>query len=202
MAALRAAGADARFVPADVSRRDDVRRLVAQTVGWHGGVDIVVNNAAIGVYAKTIEGTDEDEWDRVIAINLKSVYACSRAAVKHMMRARSGCIINISSVSGIMGNAGQANYAASKAGIVGFTKSVAREVASRGITANAVAPGFIETAMASSLEEEVREAIRGQIPMARLGSAEEVADSVAFLVSPQASYITGQVLHVNGGLYV
>ena len=143
-----------------------------------------------------------EDWDAVIATNLTSVFRLTKACVRRMMKERRGRIVNLTSVVGVTGNPGQTNYAAAKAGLLGFTKSLARELASRGITVNAVAPGFIDTDMTRGLTEEQRTALLGQIPMARLGAAEDVAAAVAFLVSPQASYITGQTLHVNGGMYM
>jgi 3-oxoacyl-[acyl-carrier protein] reductase len=164
-----------------------------------GRLDILVNNAGITRDGLLVRMKEED-WDQVLAVNLKGAFNCLKAAAKIMIKQRSGRIINISSIVGIMGNAGQANYVASKAGLVGLTKSAARELASRNITVNAVAPGFIETAMTQNLPEKVREAMLAQIPLNRFGAPVEVAHAVAFLASDQAAYITGQVMHVNGGM--
>lgn len=190
-------------VPACMDIRDmkDVARTVKEILDETSRIDILVNNAGLR-NDKLLVRTGEEDWQEVIETNLSGTFFCMRQVIPAMSRKRYGRIVNITSVVGFTGNVGQANYAAAKAGMVGLTKTAAREYARRGITVNAVAPGFIETAMASSLEEKVREQIREHIPMGRLGSAEEVADAVAFLVSPKASYITGQVLHVNGGLYV
>ncbi|HVN45413.1 MAG TPA: 3-oxoacyl-ACP reductase FabG [Steroidobacteraceae bacterium] len=162
---------------------------------------ILVNNAAITRDTLLLRMKPED-WDAVIATNLTSVYRLCRACVRSMMKERRGRIVNVTSVVGLTGNPGQANYAAAKAGLLGFTKSLARELGSRGITVNAVAPGFIDTDMTRALSEAQREALLGQIPIGRLGTAAEVAAAVAFLVSPQAAYITGETLHVNGGMYM
>ena len=144
----------------------------------------------------------EEDWDLVLSINLKGAFLCTKAALKYMTKQRSGTIINIASIVGAMGNAGQANYVASKAGLIGMTKTVAREYANRNVTANAVAPGFIDTAMTQALSEQVRSDLAKQIPLGRLGSSEDVANAVRFLASPAAAYITGQVIHVNGGMYM
>ena len=185
----------------DIRDNMDITRAVKKILGETSRIDILVNNAGLR-NDKLLVRTGEEEWREVLETNLSGTFFCMRQVIPAMSRKRYGRIVNITSVVGFTGNVGQANYAAAKAGIVGLTKTAAREYARRGITVNAVAPGFIETSMASSMEEEARELIRAQIPMARLGSAEEVADAVTFLVSPKASYITGQVLHVNGDLYV
>ncbi len=198
---IRDRDGQAAAVPMDIRNSKDVARAVKEILDEASRVDILVNNAGLRI-DKLLVRTGEEEWQEVLETNLSGTFFCMRQVIPAMSRKRYGRIVNITSVVGFMGNVGQANYAAAKAGIMGLTKTAAREYARRGITVNAVAPGFIETAMASSLEEKVREQIREHIPMGRLGSAEEVADTVAFLVSPQASYITGQVLHVNGGLYV
>jgi len=198
---IRDRDGEAVAVRMDIRDNKDVARAVKEILGETSRVDILVNNAGLR-NDKLLVRTGEEEWREVLETNLSGTFFCMRQVIPAMSRKRYGRIVNITSVVGFTGNVGQANYAAAKAGIVGLTKTAAREYARRGITVNAVAPGFIETAMASSLEKEARELIRGQIPMARLGSAEEVAHSVEFLVSPRASYITGQVLHVNGGLYV
>jgi len=185
----------------DVSSRGDVDRLSKEVLARFGPVDVLVNNAGI-----TKDGLlmrmSEDEWDLVLRVNLKGVFNCSQAVIRSMIKERSGRIVNISSVAGQMGNAGQTNYAASKAGIMGFTKSLAREVGSRGITVNAVAPGYINTEMTSSLPDKLKEAFVQQIPLARVGEPEEVAEAVHWLCSGGSKYVTGQVIHVNGGLYM
>lgn len=185
----------------DIRDHKDVARAVKEILSETSRIDILVNNAGLR-NDNLLVRTKNEEWQEVLETNLSGTFFCMRQVIPAMSRKRYGRIVNISSVVGFTGNVGQANYAAAKAGIVGLTKTGAREYAKRGITVNAVAPGFIDTAMASSLEEKVREQIREHIPMGRLGSAEEVANTVAFLVSPEASYITGQVLHVNGGLYL
>jgi 3-oxoacyl-[acyl-carrier protein] reductase len=162
-------------------------------------VDILINNAGIR-RDNLMMRMKEDEFDEVVRTNVKGTYLCTRAALRPMVRARWGRIVNVSSVVGLVGNAGQANYAASKAGIVGFTKSVAREVAQRGITVNAVAPGYVETELTGSLSEDVKDRIRGQVPMGRFGEAEEVAEVVAFLAGEGAAYVTGQTIAVDGGM--
>lgn len=192
-------GRRAVAVRADVASAADCERIVETAVKEFGKIDILVNNAGI-----TRDGLlmrmDEEAWDTVITTNLKSVFACSRAASKHMMRARSGSIINISSVAGIMGNAGQTNYAASKAGIIGFTKSLARELAGRGVRVNAIAPGFITSDMTNVLGEKVREAVLQEIPMGRFGEPSDIAGAALYLASPLANYVTGTVLVVDGGM--
>jgi len=175
--------------------------MVEDAASALGKLDILVNNAGI-TRDNLIMRMKEDDWDLVLDINLKGAFLCSKAALKIMSKARTGRIINIASIVGAMGNAGQANYVASKAGLIGFTKTIAREYASRNVTANAVAPGFIDTAMTQALPEKVREDLMKQIPLARLGSPEDVAAAVKFLASDSAAYITGQVIHVNGGMYM
>lgn len=167
----------------------------------YGEVDILVNNAGI-TRDNLLMRMKDDEWDSIIETNLSSVYRLSKAVLRSMMKKRHGRIISIGSVVGTMGNAGQTNYAAAKAGLLGFTKSLAREVASRGITVNAVAPGFIETDMTHALNEDQKSGILSQVPAGRLGSAQEIASAVAFLASDEAAYITGETLHVNGGMYM
>jgi 3-oxoacyl-[acyl-carrier protein] reductase len=164
-------------------------------------IDILVNNAGIARDKLVLRMTEED-WDAVLNINLKGTFHCTKAVVKHMSKQRSGKIVNIASVVGEMGNAGQANYSASKAGVIGFTKTIAREFARRGINANAIAPGYIQTPMTDVLPEKVKEDLRRMIPLERLGQPEDVAEAVFFLVSEASSYITGQVLNVNGGIYM
>jgi 3-oxoacyl-[acyl-carrier protein] reductase len=197
--AIRQTGGDCALYQADVSDSAQAAELVKQVQSELGGLDILVNNA--GTTRDTLLMTmSEDDWDTVIATNLRSVYAVSRAAVRGMIRKRWGRIINITSVVGLTGQAGQANYAASKAGIIGFTKSLAREVASRNITVNAVAPGFIPTALTGVLSEEQRAEIIRNTPLGRMGTPEEVAWAVAFLAADRSGFITGQVLTVDGGL--
>ncbi len=186
---------------ANVAATADVTAMVDRVVDTFGRIDILVNNAGITRDGLILRMKDED-WDLVLSINLKGSFLCSRAALKYMTKQRGGTIINIASIVGAMGNAGQANYVASKAGLIGLTKTIAREYANRGITANAVAPGFIDTAMTQALSESVRQDLAKQIPMGKLGTPADVANAVRFLASPWASYITGQVVHVNGGMYM
>ena len=196
---LRRGAPDAFAVQADVSDIEQVRALVAAVSERWGGVDVLVNNAGITRDGLLMRMSEQD-FDAVLATNLKGAFACMQAVMRPMMKQRWGRIVNLSSVVGLRGNLGQANYAASKAGLIGMSKSAAKELASRGITVNCVAPGFIETDMTAVLPESVRTALLGQIPLARLGAAEEVAAAVAFLASPEAAYITGQVLCVDGGM--
>jgi len=168
-------------------------------VSAYGKLDILVNNAGV-TRDQLVMRMSDDDWDRVLSIDLKSAFLCSRAALRHMVRQRWGRIVSISSIVGIIGNAGQANYAAAKAGIIGFTKATAKEVASRNITVNAVAPGFIDTAMTQQIPEERRQEMAGKIPAGYLGTPRDVAEAVAFLVSEEARYITGHVLTVDGGI--
>jgi 3-oxoacyl-[acyl-carrier protein] reductase len=192
-------GERTHIVTANLSDRASVEALVPAAEALMGGLDILINNAGITRDNLFMRMKDE-EWDSVLAINLTSSFLLARAAVKGMMKRRFGRIIGITSVVGVTGNPGQANYCAAKAGMIGMTKSLAAEVASRGITVNCVAPGFIESAMTDALNEKQREAIMGAIPAARMGKAEEIAASVAFLASLEAAYINGQTLHVNGGM--
>ncbi|HOA23502.1 MAG TPA: 3-oxoacyl-[acyl-carrier-protein] reductase [Aggregatilineales bacterium] len=192
-------GGEAIAVQADVSDMEQAQQLVKATLDAYGGLDILVNNAGT-TRDMLLMMMSESDWDDVLRINLKSAYNCSKAALRPMMRKRYGRIINMTSVAGIAGNPGQTNYSASKAGLIGFTKSLAREVGSRNITVNAVAPGFVPTELTASLPEEIREASIQQIPLGRWGTAEEVAFAVAFLASDEASYITGHVLSVDGGM--
>ncbi len=198
---LEAKGVKTLAVRLDVSSAEDVARVILDVRDHFGRLDILVNNAGITRDGLLMRMKEED-WDSVININLKSVFLCSKEAVKVMAKQRYGRIINIASVVAFMGNPGQANYSASKAGIVGLTKTIAREYASRGITVNAVAPGFIMTAMTEALPENVREEMKKAIPLGTFGTPEDVAASVLFLASSQAGYITGQVIHVNGGMYM
>jgi 3-oxoacyl-[acyl-carrier protein] reductase len=183
----------------NVTDKDQISNLHETIKNDLGSVDILVNNAGI-TRDNILLRMKEDEWEDVINTNLSSIYKMSKLVLKGMIKKRSGRIISITSVVGVMGNAGQSNYAASKAGIIGFTKSLAREVGVRGITVNAIAPGFIETDMTDSLPENQKEALASQIPMARLGTAQEVADAALYLADDSGSYITGQTLHVNGGM--
>ncbi|MGI6127849.1 MAG: 3-oxoacyl-[acyl-carrier-protein] reductase [Planifilum sp.] len=187
------------MIQADVSRADQVDAAVKQVMERFGRIDILVNNAGI-TRDNLVLRMKEEDWDRVIDTNLKGTFLFSKAVIRPMMKQRSGRIINIGSVVGVSGNPGQANYVAAKAGVIGMTKSMARELASRGITVNAVAPGFIETDMTAVLGDEVRNQILSQIPLARFGSPEDVASAVRFLASEDAAYITGQTLHVDGGM--
>lgn len=192
-------GGEASYLAFDVADAGQVEAAVDTILKESGRLDILVNNAGI-TRDQLLVRMKEEDWDQVLAVNLKGAFNCLKAAARAMIKQRSGCIINISSVVGFMGNAGQANYVASKAGLAGLTKAAARELASRGITVNAVAPGFIDTAMTQKLPEKVREAMLAQIPLNRFGTPEEVAHVVAFLASEKAAYITGQVIHVNGGM--
>jgi len=188
-------------IKANVADVSAAEQMVKETVDKLGKIDILVNNAGI-TRDNVLLRMKPEEWDQVMEVNLKGTYACTRAALKFMFRQKNGRIVNIASITGLMGNAGQANYSASKAGIIGFTKAVAREYANRGITVNAVAPGFIDTAMTQAIPEKEREALTRQIPMERLGTPDDVAAAVYFLVSDLSRYITGQVINVNGGMYM
>jgi 3-oxoacyl-[acyl-carrier protein] reductase len=198
---IEAKGRKSLALKANVAASADVTAMIDQVVEKFGKIDILVNNAGITRDGLILRMKDED-WDLVLSINLKGSFLCTKAALKYMSKQRGGTIINIASIVGAMGNAGQANYVASKAGLIGLTKTIAREYANRGITANAVAPGFIDTAMTQALSENVRQELAKQIPMGKLGTPEDVANAVRFLASPWASYITGQVIHVNGGMYM
>jgi 3-oxoacyl-[acyl-carrier protein] reductase len=194
-------GRQSLIIQANVANSAEVAQMVDETVKTFGKVDILVNNAGI-TKDNLLMRMKEDEWDDVIAINLKGVYNCLKAVTRPMMKQRSGRIINISSVVGAIGNAGQANYVAAKSGVIGLTKSAARELASRGITVNAIAPGFIETDMTAKLGEDIQKSLLDQIPLQRLGKPEDIAHMATFLASEQASYMTGQTLHIDGGMYM
>jgi len=196
---IRAMDRNSLAITADVSSAGEVSRLVETTLDTCGRIDILVNNAGITRDQLLLRMSDED-WDRVINVNLKSVFLCTKAALRPMLKQRWGRVINLASIVGIIGNAGQANYAASKAGIIGFTKSIAKEVASRGITVNAIAPGLIDTGMTQQLNESQKQELKQQIPSGYIGSPEDIAAAAAFLASEEARYITGQVLNINGGM--
>ena len=198
---LQERGASVHGVVADAAKREDADRLVEAAKERYGRLDLLVNNAGITRDGLLIRMKDED-WDRVMEVNLRGAFLMTRAAAKLMVRQRSGRIINIASTAGAMGNPGQANYSAAKAGLIGFTKATARELAHWGILVNAVAPGLIETDMAAAIPAAAREALLAQVPLKRIGSAREVAEMVGFLAGDGAAYVTGQVLHVNGGLYM
>ena len=199
--AITSAGGEARAFRADVSDEEAATSLVKSVVATYGQLDILVNNAGI-TRDNIMARMKADDFDAVLATNLRSCWLMCRAALRVMMRARYGRIVNISSVTALMGNAGQSNYAASKAGIIGMSKSLAREIASRGITVNVVAPGFIATDMTAELSEDLLETARAHIPLGRMGQPSEVAAAVAFLASDEAKYITGQTLNVDGGMYM
>jgi len=198
---IKAMNRQSLAVLADVSLSSDVARLVEETIASYSKVDILVNNAGINRDQLLLRMSDED-WDKVLNVNLRSVFLCTRAVLRHMIKQRWGRIISIASIVGLMGNPGQANYASAKAGIIGFTRTIAKEVASRGITANAIAPGFIDTEMTQRLEESWKQELRRRIPLGDFGSPRDVAEAVAFLASEEAGYITGQVLGVDGGMAV
>lgn len=199
VAAIRAAGGEASVIQADVSEAAEAQRLIKDTIAAYGQLDVLVNNAGT-TRDMVIMMLKDDDWDLVIRTNLYSTYYCSKAAVRTMMKRRQGRIINITSVVGLAGQAGQTNYSASKAGIIGFTKSLAKEVGSRGITVNAVAPGYVPTALTDVLGDEAKAAAIEATPLKRLGTVEDIAAAVVYLASDEAAFITGQVLTVDGGL--
>jgi 3-oxoacyl-[acyl-carrier protein] reductase len=198
---VQAMGHQGVAVKLDVTRLQEVEATVETALQKFGKIDILINNAGIARDKLILRMTEED-WDAVLGVNLKGTFNCTKAVIKHMSKQRSGKIVNIASVVGEMGNPGQANYAASKAGVIGFTKTIAREFAQRGINVNAIAPGYIQTPMTDALPEKAKEELKRMIPMERLGQAEDVAQAVLFLVSDASSYITGNVLKVNGGIYM
>ncbi|AVK83138.1 beta-ketoacyl-ACP reductase [Lysinibacillus sp. B2A1] len=192
-------GGEAIAVQASVSQTEEVTALMDKAVKTFGSLDILVNNAGI-TRDNLLMRMKEDEWDDVLATNLKGVFLCTKAVTRQMMKQRAGRIINISSIVGVAGNAGQANYVAAKAGVIGLTKTTAKELASRNILVNAIAPGFIETEMTDQLSEELKQGMLTQIPLAKLGQPEDIAKAVAFLASDDANYMTGQTLHIDGGM--
>ena len=198
---LRAASILGSGMVLDVTDFDSIEAVVAETESTHGAPSILVNNAGI-TRDNLLVRMKDDDWDDIISTNLTPIYKLSKRCLRAMTKARSGRIITITSVVGVMGNAGQTNYAAAKAGVIGFSKSLAREVGARGITVNAVAPGFIDTDMTSSLTDEHKAALLSQVPIKRLGTPEEIAGAVSYLASDDAAYITGETIHVNGGMYM
>lgn len=198
---IEAIGQKAMALKVNVASLEEVEKMVGSVLERLGRIDILVNNAGIARDRLILRMTEE-EWDAVLNVNLKGTFNCTKVVVRHMAKQKSGKIVSIASVVGEMGNAGQGNYAASKAGVIGFTKSIAREFAQRGINVNAVAPGYIETPMTDAIPEAAKEEWKKWIPMQRLGRPEDVAEAVFFLVSEASSYITGQVLNVNGGIYM
>jgi len=198
-AGLKDAGVDAIALKCNIADRDDVADCVREILGWREQVHFLVNNAGI-TRDNLLLRMKDDQWEDVLRVNLSGAFNFTRAMARHMLKNRFGRIVNISSVIGLIGNAGQSNYAASKAGLIGFTKSVARELAPRGITANAIAPGFIQTAMTDQLSEDVRQGMLESIPLGRFGSGKDVASIVLFLISGLGSYVTGQVINCDGGM--
>lgn len=196
---IKDAGGEAFAIQADVSNTDSVKTMVDMTIETFGSIDILVNNAGI-TKDNLLVRMKEDEWDDVININLKGVFLCTKGVSRQMMRQRAGKIVNVASIVGVSGNAGQANYVAAKAGVIGFTKTTAQELAARNINVNAVAPGFITTDMTDALNEDVKNQMLANIPLGKLGSPENVAKTVMFLLSEDAAYITGQTIHVDGGM--
>jgi 3-oxoacyl-[acyl-carrier protein] reductase len=198
---IEAIGRKALALKADVANMGEVERMIEAVLERFGKIDILVNNAGIARDKLILRMTEED-WDAVLNVNLKGTFNCTKAVIRHMSKQRKGKIVNIASVVGEMGNVGQANYSASKAGVIGFTKTVAREFAQRGINVNAIAPGYIETPMTEALPEKAKEELKRIIPMERLGQPDDIAEAVLFLVSDSSSYITGHILNVNGGIYM
>lgn len=199
VAMIQENGGEAIAVQASVSKTEEVTALMDATVKTFGSLDILVNNAGI-TRDNLLMRMKEDEWDDVLDTNLKGVFLCTKAVTRQMMKQRAGRIINISSIVGVAGNAGQANYVAAKAGVIGLTKTTAKELASRNILVNAIAPGFIETEMTDQLPEDIKQGMLMQIPLAKLGQPEDIAKAVAFLASDDANYMTGQTLHIDGGM--
>jgi 3-oxoacyl-[acyl-carrier protein] reductase len=199
--AIQSGGGKAEAVPLDLADSASIESAVKSALASHGEISVLVNNAGV-TEDNLMLRMSREAWDRVLSTNLTGVFLLTQAVIKGMVRKRYGRIVNVTSVVGLMGNAGQANYAASKAGLIGLTKSIARELASRNITCNAVAPGFIATAMTDKMTPEAREKLAGEIPLERLGTADDVAAAVAYLASEEASYVTGTVLNVSGGLYM
>lgn len=199
VAMIQENGGEAIAVQASVSQTEEVTALMDAAVKTYGSLDILVNNAGI-TRDNLIMRMKEDEWDEVLNTNLKGVFLCTKAVTRQMMKQRAGRIINISSIVGVAGNAGQANYVAAKAGVIGLTKTTAKELASRNILVNAIAPGFIETEMTEQLPEDIKQGMLTQIPLAKLGQPEDIAKAVAFLASEDANYMTGQTLHIDGGM--
>ncbi|MGM0410120.1 MAG: 3-oxoacyl-[acyl-carrier-protein] reductase [Bacillota bacterium] len=192
-------GSEVIAVQADVSKMAEAKKLINETIDKFSKIDILVNNAGI-TKDNLLLRMKEKEWDKVMDVNLKGVFNCTKSTIRHMMKAKKGKIINLTSVVALKGNAGQINYSASKAGVIGFTKSLARELASRNITANAIAPGFIKTDMTDEISDKAKEELKTEIPLSRLGKGEDVAELVSFLASDKANYITGQVINVDGGM--
>lgn len=201
LAGIKDRGAEGEIHYYNVADQKVVKEFLGGIIDRYGQLDLLVNNAGITRDALAVRMKEED-WDAVLAVNLKSVFNCCQLAAKAMMKKRAGRIISIASVSGVMGNIGQANYSASKAGVIGFTKTLARELAARNVTVNAIAPGFIDTAMTEAMPEKAKEHVKSIIPLGRMGRPEDVAEAVFFLASDAAAYITGQVLHVDGGMYM
>ncbi|WP_412520339.1 3-oxoacyl-[acyl-carrier-protein] reductase [Staphylococcus simulans] len=201
VAEIKDKGVEAFAIQANVANPDEVKDMIQEVVKQFGSLDVLVNNAGI-TRDNLLMRMKEQEWDDVINTNLKGVFNCIQKATRQMMKQRSGAIINLSSVVGAVGNPGQANYVATKAGVIGLTKTAARELASRGITVNAVAPGFIVSDMTDALNDELKDQMKSQIPLGRFGEDTDIANTVAFLASDKAKYITGQTIHVNGGMFM